>query len=214
MIIRSARFLLAAALAGGTLSCAASTDCPKKPQYPREALKREEAGISLVAFLVRPDGTVIRSIVLNSSGSEDLDREVQDVLGRCVFQLPSVPIGSEGFWSPIGYTWLLDDDPELLQPRQEAAVAARKGDLDALFRLSRLLSSTKATDADRKNALVVLRGAADKGHAAAQFALGRRYETGDGVEKNPDEAMRWYEKARAQGDVLAEQRLRLGKLFD
>jgi TonB family protein len=207
MIVRSARFLLAATLAGVTLSCAASANCPK-PQYPRESLERGEAGISLVAFLVGPDGIVIRSIVLNSSGSRDLDREVQTALGRCVFELPLLPVGPDGYWTPIAYTWSMDDDPGMLRAKRDAAVAARKGDFDALFRLSLLLSGTAQTDTDRQRAIAVLRGAAEKGQAAAQFALGKRYETGDLVEKNFDEAMRWYELAAKQGDVLAVQRLR------
>jgi TonB family protein len=209
----AARCVLATALAAAALSCAASPAC-SKPPYPREAAERGEEGIALIAFLVRADGSVIRSIVLDSSGSRDLDRQTQTGLARCLFKPPSVPIESEGFWTPVAYTWSLDDDPGMLRPKQEAAVAARTGDLGALFRLSRLLAHTAKTDADRQRALTVLRGAAAKGHAAAQFALGHRYEKGDGVEKDLGQAMQWYEQAARQGDVLAVQRLRLGVLTD
>jgi TonB family protein len=213
MNLHAARFLLAAALAAVALSCAASPECTQ-PRYPEAALERGETGISLIAFLVRADGTVIRSVVLDSSGSEDLDRKTQTAMSRCMFTPPSVPTEPEGIWIPVAYTWSLVDDPDMAKAKQEAAAAARTGDLAALFRLSRLLAHTAKTDADRERALKVLRGAAAKGHAAAQYALGRRYEMGDGVEKDLDQAMQWYELAAKQGDVLAVQRLRLGVLTD
>ena len=210
MIVRFARSLLVAtALAGVTLSGAAAEQCAQ-PKYPHDALVAGMSGVSYLAFLVRPDGTVIRSIVLSSSGSRDLDREAQVVLGRCVFGVPATATDPAGFWSPVPYLWTLDDDPDLARPKREAAVAAREGDLEALFRLSLMLTRTAKSDADRQRAVAVLRGAAAKGHAAAQFALGHRYETGDGVDKDLDEAMRWYALAAKQDDVLAVQRLRLG----
>jgi TonB family protein len=213
MSLHSARFVLATTLAAVSLSCAASPDCPKL-KYPHEALKRGEAGISLVAFLVRPDGTVTRSVVLSSSGSDELDRETKVGLSRCKFQPPSAPIDPEGYWSPIAYTWLIDDDPDMARQKREAALAAREGDVDALFRLSLLLSGRAKNDVDRQRALAVLSNAAAKGNAAAQYELGKRYEKGDGVEKSPDEAMQWYERAAKQEYILAVQRLRLGVLTD
>lgn len=213
MNLHDARFVLATALATVALSCAASPDCTQ-PRYPREPAERGEEGISLIAFLVRADGSVIRSMVLDSSGSKELDWVTQTALARCPFKPPSVPGESEGIWIPVAYTWSLDDDPGMSRAKQEAADAARKGHLDALFRLSRLLARTAKSDADRQRALTVLRGAAAKGHAAAQYALGHRYEMGDGVEKDLDQAMQWYEQAAKQGDVLAVQRLRLGVSTD
>jgi TonB family protein len=213
-MIRSIRNLLGAALAGVTLTCAAAQTCNKPLPFPSDALKNGDAGISLVAFLVRADGTVARSVVLDSSGSADLDRETQVALARCPFKPLSLPDGPAEYWTPVAYTWALDDDPGMVKPKQEAANAARAGDPGALFRLSRVLAHTAKTDADRRRALTVLRGAAAKGNAPAQYALGRRYETGDGVEKDLDQAMQWYDLAAKQGDVLAVQRLRLGVLTD
>ena len=45
------------------------------------------------------------------------------------------------------------------------------------------------------------------GHAHAQYKLGLRYEKGSDVRANPAEALRWYQKATAQGDVFAIQQL-------
>ncbi|MET0981786.1 MAG: hypothetical protein ABWY02_06775 [Telluria sp.] len=67
-------------------------------------------------------------------------------------------------------------------------------------------------DADHAKSLVVLRSAAELGHAHAQFDLGRRHDIGEGVEMNLGDALRWYRKAAAQGDPLAKQHLALGTL--
>ena len=39
----------------------------------------------------------------------------------------------------------------------------------------------------------------------AQYALGRAYELGEGVEPNVEEAVRWYKKAAAQGGIEADK---------
>tara|TARA_B100000686_G_scaffold170919_1_gene178165 strand:+ start:322 stop:1008 length:687 start_codon:yes stop_codon:yes gene_type:complete len=49
--------------------------------------------------------------------------------------------------------------------------------------------------------------AAEQGDAYAQAALGWHYETGEGVEKDPAEAVAWYRKAAEQGDAYAQTNL-------
>lgn len=185
----------------------------KKPHYPWRAAQAKEEGFSLLGFLVRADGTVARTVVLNSSGSEELDRTAEAALSKCVFN----PVGKDAnaveHWRRVTYAWHLYE-PFMLRLQRAAALAGNNGDLQARYRLSRLLSDTAKTDADRENALTVLRSAAELGHAHAQFDLGRHYEKGKGVEANLEEAMRWYEKSAAQSDPLAMQRLALGKLTD
>jgi len=46
-----------------------------------------------------------------------------------------------------------------------------------------------------------------KGDSAAQYALGMRYGTGDGVRQNYNEAMSWFRQAAEQGDVRAQAKL-------
>ena len=48
-----------------------------------------------------------------------------------------------------------------------------------------------------------------KGVAGAQFNLGVMYARGDGVEKDPAEATRWYRKAAEQGHAEAQFNLGL-----
>ena len=52
-----------------------------------------------------------------------------------------------------------------------------------------------------------LRQMANKGDPNAQNALGLHYATGDGVELNEQEAIRWFIKAAEQGNVLAQSKL-------
>jgi TPR repeat protein len=49
--------------------------------------------------------------------------------------------------------------------------------------------------------------AAERGDAEAQNRLGWMYEQGDGVERNREEAEKWYRKASAQGNGEARERL-------
>ena len=53
---------------------------------------------------------------------------------------------------------------------------------------------------------------ADAGDAAAQFLLGLRYGTGEGVIRDEVEAVRWYRSAAEQGYVVAQ--LALGVMYD
>jgi len=48
---------------------------------------------------------------------------------------------------------------------------------------------------------------ADEGDAAAQFALGVRYEMGSGVPQDDQEAVRWFNKAAEQDDPGAQAAL-------
>lgn len=189
-----------------------ATGC-KKPEYPRRAQRAEEEGISFIGFLVREDGTVVRSVMLNSSGSPELDRIAEAALSRCVFSPAPKDGNAVEHWRRASYVWYLGEFT-MLRPKREAALAGSRGSLPARYHLALLLSNTAKTDAERENALTVLRSAAELGHAHAQFDLGRRYEKGKGVEADLDEAIRWYEKSAAQGDPFATQRLALGKLID
>jgi TonB family protein len=186
----------------------------KQPSYPRSALRREEDGVVMLGFLIRTDGTVARSVILSSTGSPELDSAARDELSKCAWK----PMGVDGqaleHWRFVAYTWSLDDDPGLTRAKREAGRGAKQGDAAAFYRLSVLLSQTAQNDADRQGALAVLRAAAERGHPHAQYQLGMRYEQGDGVPADRDEAMRWYKAAAKQDDVFALQRLKLGRLVE
>lgn len=48
---------------------------------------------------------------------------------------------------------------------------------------------------------------ADEGSATAQFDLGNRYLTGDGVTKNRDAALQWFRKSADQGHTQASKKI-------
>lgn len=48
---------------------------------------------------------------------------------------------------------------------------------------------------------------AEQGDADAQFNLGVRYDTGEGVLQDHQQAVKWYRKAAEQGDALAQYNL-------
>ena len=52
---------------------------------------------------------------------------------------------------------------------------------------------------DYKTALAIIRPLAEQGNSQAQVTLGIMYDYGQGVDKNPAEAMKWYIKAAEQG---------------
>ena len=182
--------------------------------YPRAASKLGEAGISVIGFLVRADGTVERSVVLGSSGSRELDLAVRQGLSKCSFN----PIKKDGqaidAWEEVTYIWRRADDPGLVQAKLDAAAEAKKNNAEGYYHLSRLVKNGARTDADRQRALTLLRAAAERGQPHAQYELGTRYEKGIGVEADPAQARQWYEKAASQGDEFALQRLRLGELVN
>jgi len=186
----------------------------RKPAYPRLAAQRGENGISLVGFLVRADGTPVRSIVVDSAGSAELDQATQDALMKCRWKPRADAGGPAEQWRLVPYTWVLDDDPDMIRAKNKAALAANKGDVAARYRISRLLGAKGNGSQDRRNGLTMLRSAAELGHASAQYELGTHYEKGEGMAADSEEALRWYRKAADQGDVFAIQRLETGHLKD
>ena len=74
-------------------------------------------------------------------------------------------------------------------------------------------SSTSTVDgADYASAIEWYRKGADTNSVECEFALGRFYEQGLGVKKDPALAMKWYGEAASQGHAGAKTRLEL--LFD
>src|SRR5438552_14984285 len=59
--------------------------------------------------------------------------------------------------------------------------------------------------------VIAQREATEQLDAAAQFALGEKYATGDGLPKDDAQAVQWWRRAAEQGHVDAE--LRLGEAY-
>lgn len=80
---------------------------------------------------------------------------------------------------------------------REAALA---GNLDAQFRLAKLVNSgAKGLKADKAATLKLLEAAARKGHAPSQNLYGTMLENGDGAPKDLKAAATWFNKSAKQG---------------
>ena len=85
---------------------------------------------------------------------------------------------------------------------------AKAGNPEAQWMLSGVLAALKRSDYDLTRSLQWLRKSAEGGWRDAQFALGGRYERGEGLEADEVEAVSWYRAAARQGHPEALERLR------
>ena len=93
-------------------------------------------------------------------------------------------------------------------PWMTQKIRARKNaQLQTVLASSKAPIPTAASSGIETASLEQLRQMANKGDPNAQNALGLHYATGDGVELNEQEAIRWFIKAAEQGNVLAQSKL-------
>lgn len=90
--------------------------------------------------------------------------------------------------------------------------AAASGNLDAKNGLGYLYENGRGAPRDPVRARALYTECAKEGSAKAQFNLARLLARGaDGVERNLNEAIKWYEKSAAAG--LVEAQVALGKIY-
>lgn len=80
----------------------------EKPTYPAAALRAQETGIVLLAFLIDLDGTAVESKVERSSGSRRLDEAARKALSLCKFKPATTDGKPERAWAQIEYEWKID----------------------------------------------------------------------------------------------------------
>lgn len=92
---------------------------------------------------------------------------------------------------------------------QYYSLASQAGEVEADMALSKwfLCGSEGCFDKNESLAFTFAERAARKGLASAEFALGYYYEVGVGTDPNIGQARAWYEKAAAQGNSDAVDRL-------
>lgn len=183
------------------------TGCPRAV-YPANAHMNGEEGITVLGYRVRPDGTAWDTRVLSSSGSRDMDLAAKFALSKCVFDLRGLSKEESERWARMRYIWTLERGGDMSWAKERAELAVSRGDADARYRLSLLHEAAAMSDAEREQALLILRKAAELGHAHAQFDLGERLEKGTGIKADVDEALHWYRKSAAQGDPFAIERMK------
>jgi TonB family protein len=179
-----------------------STKCDK-PMWPHSSLKNGDDGALQIVVKVGEDGKATQSIIQFSSGFPDLDIAAQESVRKCGFTPGTVNGQQVPMSTVITYFWL-DTSSDSPGPNwQKILAAARDGDTGAIYVIAALQISNVATKA---SGIELLKIAADKGSASAQYELAFLYESGDGLAKNQDLAEQWYSKAVANGNVLAIER--------
>lgn len=99
------------------------------------------------------------------------------------------------------------DKKEYVQAVKLFHKAAKRGHIEAQFKLGICYRRGWGVTQDYDKAVKWYREAAERGHADAQNSLGTRYKKGQGVLKNLDKAQEWYLKAAEQGNAIAQKNL-------
>jgi protein TonB len=176
------------------------------PIYPKSSLRSGEEGVVVMAVHVGADGSVLDTKIMLSSGSPALDQATQAGNRHCRFTPGQVGSRPVAMWMQVPYIWALDPSYAKLAPK--LAEASFGGNAGARYLLGVVLERRAKSEAERREAMQLTVSAAELGEPMAQIALGERYEDGKLVDKDMDEARRWYARAAAQGNVYAIDHLR------
>jgi hypothetical protein len=103
----------------------------------------------------------------------------------------------------IAWTTLTVAHAQIATPHSDR----RSENVDKVYKEGKALYEAKKYDA----ALPKLKVAAEKGKKGAQYRLARCYDKGHGVAENNAMAVKWYQKAAAQGHAKAQYHL--GKAY-
>lgn len=185
-----------------------------KPEWPKDALRKQQTGTVVLGFLVGEDGKVIDAVVLTSSGVESLDQAALTGVRRCQFRPPQLNGVSFSSWTRMQYVWTLDT-PEIAKRTQAEAeayrAAALAGDTGALYKLAKIFHTGVGVEHNLEHYGKLLRTAAEHGQADAEAELAGNYLNGQaGVAKDPAQAQTWYKRAAQHGNAYAQLRMANG----
>ena len=80
-----------------------------KPAYPVKSKEREETGTVALSFRISPEGSVVDSKIVRSTGFRTLDKAANDAIAGCIFH-PAVEKGvAVDTWVDVQYSFRLDD---------------------------------------------------------------------------------------------------------
>ncbi|MFN3788952.1 energy transducer TonB [Massilia sp.] len=112
-----ASVLLVAAIASASLAHAApgqatpqprplvDTNTCSRPVYPEEDARLKNAGTVTMQFLIGPDGWVVESKILKSSGYPGLDEAARTALVKCRFRPATLEGKPVRAWTAVQYVW-------------------------------------------------------------------------------------------------------------
>jgi uncharacterized protein len=110
----------------------------------------------------------------------------------------------------IGYEEGKDTQASAVEAAKWYKQAALQGNVDAQFRLARLVAKgAKGLAKNQDMSLKLYESAANGGQAEAQNAMGEIYRQGKGVTADPKKAAEWYRKAAENNNAPAQNSLGL-----
>ena len=77
----------------------------RPPIYPKQAIRQLAEGTVNLLFKVGPEGRVMDSILIQSSGNKYLDSAAHDSLRLCRYSPTTVEGTPVESWSPVEYHW-------------------------------------------------------------------------------------------------------------
>lgn len=180
-----------------------------KPEWPKEALRKEQTGRVTLAFRIGEDGTVLESVVKQSSGFPLLDEAARTGLIKCQFKPAVVNGRAEPAWVQMQYVWTLDDtlDPASIKEFAAMRERAERGDVAAQRELGTLYGQGKGVARDFEQAQAWMEKAAAAGDAEAQYKAASALYGGFGIAADPLRAAGWFHKAADQGNARAQMML-------
>ena len=207
-------------------------DSEADPRVDREGCRA--LGIrSILGAPIRSDGSIIGLLEVFSPQAEGFGPEDELVLSQLVevvsgaVRRANSPQGDSGVKSSVDDEFLVEDAADLPLPQRSRSrngvlIAAAitivfvilwlMGTWGGNSRRPTVTPSGQLKAAPRLPAAAPagtgdLQALAEQGDPAAQFAMGARYATGEGVAQDYTEAVRWFTKAAEQGHVAAQATL-------
>jgi TonB family protein len=211
------RFVVACALAAGLSAQAAPADTEAKanldkcakPEWPKEALRKEQTGRVTLAYKIGEDGAVLESVVKQSSGFPLLDEAARTGLMKCKFKPAVVNGRAEAAWVNMQYVWTLADtlDPAAIKVFEAMRERAERGEVAAQRELGTMYGLGKGVARDFEQAQAWMEKAAAAGDAEAQYKVASALYGGFGTVVDPLRAAEWFRKAADQGHAGAQMML-------
>ena len=179
-----------------------------KPVWPQKSLRYEEQGTVTLGFLIAADGRVSESKIIKSSGFPLLDISAKDAIALCKFK-PALQDGKPvQAWMQMQYVWTLEDSaaptPDQLR---ELQAGAERGDTEAEVVLAKLYMVDDKTKKNLPEARRLLRNAAAKNHAGAQYSLGLMATGAFDSPVDLAKAVKLFRQAAEQGHKEAQHML-------
>ena len=101
-----ASFSTASAQTAPSARAPIDTSSCSRPVYPEEDARLKNTGTVTMNFLIGPDGRVLESKLVKSSGHRSLDEAARSALVKCRFKSPLTPEGQPvQAWTAVQYVW-------------------------------------------------------------------------------------------------------------